>query len=170
MTHRDRICRAPRSRLASSLFLAGCLLLFGLLIRGCASLPLMPWHTESLTAEFTARQTDEVRNFEDYLQLEDRLFAELEEKIVAGTETGPAHALVRFSEGSFANPKSRAVNWNRSFEFPAAAEYRKDKRPPGSPLNRSISTVGSLDVAPGWADGRTSAEAWVATPGVARLR
>jgi pimeloyl-ACP methyl ester carboxylesterase len=121
MTHRDRICRAPRSRLASSLFLAGCLLLFGFLIRGCASQPLMPWHTESLTAEFTARQTDEVRNFEDYLQLEDRLFAELEEKIVAGIETGPAQALVRFSEGSFANPKSRPFNWNRSFEFPAAA-------------------------------------------------
>jgi hypothetical protein len=40
----------------------------------------------------------------------------------------------------------------------------------GSPLNRSISMANSLDHVPRRADDRTFAEAWVATPGVARLQ
>ncbi len=36
--------------------------------------PLEAWHTEHLSAEFTARKADEIRTFDDYLDLEDRLF------------------------------------------------------------------------------------------------
>ena len=87
--------------------------------QGCAGPPLKPWHTEELTEEFTAALTDEIRTFDDYRQLEDRLFAQLQEKVYARTETGPEYALVRYSAGSAADPQHRRPNWNRSFEFHA---------------------------------------------------
>jgi alpha-beta hydrolase superfamily lysophospholipase len=90
-----------------------------LYIQGCGDTPLHPWHTEELTQEFTAEMTDEIRTFDDYRQLEDRLFAQLEEKVYARTKTGPEYALVRYSAGSAADPQRRRTNWNRSFEFPA---------------------------------------------------
>jgi hypothetical protein len=80
---------------------------------------LKPWHTEDLTAEFTAEMLDQIRTFDDYKQLEDRLFAELKAKVYASTGTGPAYALVRYSAGSASDPEPRKPNWNRSFEMPA---------------------------------------------------
>ena len=88
--------------------------------QGCGGPPLESWHTEKLTAEFTAEMADEIRTFADYLQLEDRLFAQLEEEVYARTKTGPEYALVRYSSGSAADPHRREPNWNRSFEFPAS--------------------------------------------------
>jgi len=88
--------------------------------QGCSGPPLEPWHTEKLTAEFTAEMADEIRTFDDYRQLEDRLFAQLEEAVYARTETGPEYALVRYSGGSAADPQRSEPNWNRSFEFPAS--------------------------------------------------
>ncbi len=90
-------------------------------IKGCGGLPLQPWHTEKLTEEFTADKADKVRSFEDYLRLEDRLFAQLEEEVYARTETGPAHKLERYSKGSAADPQGRQPNWNHSFELTADA-------------------------------------------------
>ena len=87
--------------------------------QGCAGRPLMPWHTEMLTEEFTAGMANKIRTFDDYRQLEDRLFAQLEEKVYRDTPTGPEYALVRYSAGSAADPQQRQSNWNRSFEFPA---------------------------------------------------
>ena len=87
--------------------------------QGCAGPPLKPWHNEKLTEEYTAAMTDEIRTFDDYRQLEGRLFAQLEEKVYARTETGPEYALVRYSTGSAADPQNRRPNWNRSFEFSA---------------------------------------------------
>ncbi len=81
--------------------------------------PLELWHTVELTEEFTAARSDEIRSFDDYRRLEDRLFAELEDQIYARTETGPDYALARYSTGSVADPHHRKPNWNRSFEFPA---------------------------------------------------
>jgi alpha-beta hydrolase superfamily lysophospholipase len=86
-------------------------------VTGCAGPPLKPWHTEELTKEFTAALADEIRTFGDYRQLEDRLFAQLQEKVYARTETGPEYALVRYSAGSAADPQHRRPNWNHSFEF-----------------------------------------------------
>ncbi|NNL75570.1 MAG: hypothetical protein HKO68_04450, partial [Desulfobacterales bacterium] len=88
--------------------------------QGCAGPPRKPWHDEKLTAEFTAGMADEIRTLNDYRQLEDRLFVQLDEKVYAQTETGPEYALVRYSAGSAADPRDRQPNWNRSFEFPAA--------------------------------------------------
>ncbi len=88
-----------------------------LLLQGCSGSALKPWHRVSLTEEFNAGMTDEIRSFEDYLQLEDRLFQELDEKVYAKTGTGPEYAIVRYSSGSLADPQHRNPNWNRSFEL-----------------------------------------------------
>lgn len=100
--------------------LFGCIALAMVLYFAGRSGPsLQPWHTEELTAEFTAEKADVIRTFDDYRQLEDKLFAQLEEQVYPHIETGPAHALVRYSAGSAADPQRRNPNWNRSFELSA---------------------------------------------------
>lgn len=88
-----------------------------IVLQGCGGPQLERWHTEVLTEEFTAARVDEIKTFDDYLQLEDRLFAELEEEVYAQVETGPAYALVRYSAGSLSDPRVRQPDWNRSFEL-----------------------------------------------------
>jgi alpha-beta hydrolase superfamily lysophospholipase len=77
-----------------------------------------PWHSETLTEEFTAERADEIAGFEDYLELEERVFAELDEKVYAEVKTGPDFALFRYSAGSAADPRGRDPDWNRSFDWP----------------------------------------------------
>jgi alpha-beta hydrolase superfamily lysophospholipase len=64
---------------------------------------------------------DQVKSFDDYLALEQRLFKQLDEKVYAKTATGPAHALERYSTGSLVDPRGNNPDWNRSFELNAAA-------------------------------------------------
>ena len=91
-------------------------------IQGCSSSSLKPWHTEKLSEEFTAGMIDDqVRSFDDYLALEQRLFKQLDEKVYANTATGPAHALERYSTGSLADPRRNKPNWNMSFELDTTA-------------------------------------------------
>jgi len=98
-------------------FVAGATALYIYWVNSGPSLQL--WHTEQLTGEFTAERADEIRSFDDYRRLEEDLSAQLDERIYARTETGPAFALARYSAGSAADPRGRAPNWNRSFELPA---------------------------------------------------
>jgi alpha-beta hydrolase superfamily lysophospholipase len=96
-------------------------LAFVLLIgQGCASQPLRVWHTEDLDEEFTAAQADDVGDFVGYRALEKRLAAELERTVYDATPTGADYALVRYSAGSMADPRTREPDWNWSFELPAA--------------------------------------------------
>lgn len=89
------------------------------LLQGCASPQTRPWHDEILKEEFSARRMDEVRDFDAYRELEQRLAEELAERVYAPTPTGPDQALVRYSRGSLADPDTRNPNWNWSFELPA---------------------------------------------------
>jgi esterase/lipase len=77
------------------------------------------WHTVDLDAEFTAEDADDVRTLEDYLRLEEALFAQLDEAVYVHTATGPDQVLMRYSAGSAADPRSRQPDWNRSFELAA---------------------------------------------------
>lgn len=86
-------------------------------LQACSSTQLKPWHTEKLDEEFTEDRADDVRTFADYLELEDRLFKQLDEEIYAQTETGLAHKLDRYSTGSAADPRKGNPDWNRSFEL-----------------------------------------------------
>lgn len=85
-------------------------------LQGCASEPLKPWHTEELNEEFSHDKTDDVQSFSDYLQLEQRLFRQQDEIIYAHAETGPEQALNRYSPDSIADPRKYVINPNRSFE------------------------------------------------------
>ncbi len=98
-------------------FVVGALALYIYWVR--SGPPLELWHTETLTEEFTVERAKEIASFQGYLQLEDRLFAQLEEKIYVRTDTGPEFVLARYSTGSAADPHHRKPNWNRSFELSA---------------------------------------------------
>jgi alpha-beta hydrolase superfamily lysophospholipase len=113
VSHLKRLSRVVLGCLTSAIAL--------LSVQGCSGPELQPWHTEKLSKEFTTRKVDDVRNFAEYRQLEDELFAQLEAEVVAQTETGPEYALVRYSAGSAADPQQRQPNWNRSFELSVTA-------------------------------------------------
>jgi len=77
------------------------------------------WHTAELEAEFTAESA--IHSFEDYLALEERLFAQLDERVYDEVEPSERRAIGRYSRGSMADPSRWPRNWNRSFELPAAS-------------------------------------------------
>lgn len=91
--------------------------------QGCGDdRPLAPWHTLALTEEFTADMAGEqVHTLRDYLDLEERLFRQLDEQVVQKTPIGPEYALVRYSRGSAASPSRWPRDWNRTFELDADA-------------------------------------------------
>lgn len=82
---------------------------------------LNSWHDEDLSREFTAKQLDTIKTFDDYRQMENRLFEELEEKVYLPANSGKGRELVRYSLGSLADPRVRQPNWNRSFELTSAS-------------------------------------------------
>ena len=98
-------------------FIGGALLCYILMIRGGPSLET--WHQERLDAEFTRSQfrNGEIRDFEDYRELEDRLFEQLDRQVYAKNKTGPEFALARYSAGSLVDWRGREPDWNRSFEL-----------------------------------------------------
>ncbi len=59
-----------------------------------------------------------VASFEEYLALEDRLFAQLDELVYA--QTGPVgdDLVNRYKRGSLSDPERWSPNWNRSYEMP----------------------------------------------------
>ena len=88
-----------------------------IVLQACSSSQLKPWHTEKLTEEFTESKADDIQGFDDYLQLEDRLFQQLDDEVYAITDTGPEYKLDRYSSGSAADPRTAKPNWNRSYEL-----------------------------------------------------
>ncbi len=98
------------------IFVAICALLA---FRATSGPPLEPWHTSHLSEDFTARDAAEIRTFDDYLALEERLFEQLRDEVYAETQTGPDFAIWRYSSGSAADPRTRQPDFNRSFELPA---------------------------------------------------
>ena len=94
---------------------AALVLLYLLLLRLSPTLQL--WHTESLSQEFSLDDEESVSSFDAYLQLEERLFAELQRKVYDRVPQGSGFELNRYSSGSAADPSGQAPNWNRSFEL-----------------------------------------------------
>jgi alpha-beta hydrolase superfamily lysophospholipase len=73
------------------------------------------WHEVELDEEFT--EDSDLASFAEYLALEERLFAQLDEEVVDEVPVGRGFALNRYSRGSAVNPDRWPVNWNRSFEL-----------------------------------------------------
>jgi alpha-beta hydrolase superfamily lysophospholipase len=80
---------------------------------------LKVWHKAELDAEFTADNPAET--FEGYLALEERLFAQLDEQVLARVQPGDRGLINRYHRGSLSDPDGWARNWNRTFELSAYA-------------------------------------------------
>jgi esterase/lipase len=78
---------------------------------------LRPWHTADLDAEFRAADADRVKTLDDYRRLEDRLFAQLREKVYAKVAEEDRRAINRYSAGSLSDPLPHRPDWNRTFEL-----------------------------------------------------
>lgn len=75
------------------------------------------WHVADLDQEFTAGS--DTKTLLEYLALEDRLFAQLEEQVYARISSDQQRLLNRFAHGSLSDPNRWKRNWNRSFELVA---------------------------------------------------
>jgi alpha-beta hydrolase superfamily lysophospholipase len=76
---------------------------------------LQVWHETLLHSEYTA--TAPVRTLSQYLELESRLFAELDERIYSRVNARDTRVINRYVRGSIADPSRWATNWNRTFEL-----------------------------------------------------
>lgn len=76
---------------------------------------LKVWHTAELDEEFTV--SSPVQDFQEYLALEDRLFAQLDREVYAHIEAEDQQAINRYHRGSLSAPGTTGRNWNRSFEL-----------------------------------------------------
>ncbi len=82
------------------------------------SLPdLQPWHRISLDSEFTESKSDQIKSLDDYLELEERVFQELDRSIYKNIEPAKQFLLSRYTSSSPVNPEQFSPNWNRSFEL-----------------------------------------------------
>ena len=73
------------------------------------------WHEAELDAEFTTKS--QVTDFRQYLELEEKLFQQLEERVYARVAPKDRHNLNRFNHGSMSDPTRWPRNWNRTFEL-----------------------------------------------------
>ncbi len=92
-----------------------------LVLCGCVSSSLKPWHQVELDQEYSLEKADAVRTLEDYMDLEDLVFRQLNEKIYDQADPGEANSLWRYSPGSAADPRLRDPNWNRTFKLATAS-------------------------------------------------
>jgi len=78
---------------------------------------LKVWHETVLDEEFSRESGPD--NFAGYLDLEDRVFRQLDEQIYAHIEDQDKLAINRYFHGSLADPARWPVNWNRTFVMAA---------------------------------------------------
>lgn len=81
---------------------------------------LRPWHTADLQEEFSVSKSTQIKSLQDYQQLEQRLFDQLQTQVYEQIETSDRRLLNRYNKGSLADPQSYPRDWNRSFEFATA--------------------------------------------------
>lgn len=88
------------------------------MVQACSTSHLRPWHEVSLDAEFRASmEDDEVRSFADYIALEERLFAEVQDKLMSSE--GSTRTINRYSPGTLSALTVRNPDWNRTQEWKA---------------------------------------------------
>ncbi len=79
---------------------------------------LSAWHTVNLTEEYRADRVGEITTWQDYLDLEDRVFDELQAKVIDLTVNAEGDFFNRYNPDSVSYPPRAGRNWNRSFELP----------------------------------------------------
>jgi alpha-beta hydrolase superfamily lysophospholipase len=75
------------------------------------------WHTVELDEEFTTGKAESIQSFEEYLDLEERLFRQLRRHVYQDNDKAGKNLLNRYYAGSRADPTNVEPNWNRSFEL-----------------------------------------------------
>jgi len=76
---------------------------------------LKVWHEAILDAEFTANS--HVVSFSDYLALEEKLFAQLKQRVLEHIKPDDQRLIKRYHRGSLSDPGQWPHNWNRTFEL-----------------------------------------------------
>jgi len=74
---------------------------------------LDPWHSVHLDEEFTADAS--LAGFDEYLELEARLFEQLDREVYAAVPDDERTVINRYHRGSIADPARWPTDWNRSF-------------------------------------------------------
>ncbi|WP_394133289.1 alpha/beta hydrolase [Shewanella maritima] len=83
---------------------------------------LSVWHKLDLQHQYQGQK--QIRSFNDYLALEDKLFDELQSEIYQRYQPSVSSPINRYETGSLSDPNQWQNNWNRSFEWPKKdAEY-----------------------------------------------
>ncbi|MGB5486420.1 MAG: alpha/beta fold hydrolase [Lysobacterales bacterium] len=77
---------------------------------------LSVWHTTVLDEEF--RADSGLKTFAEYLELEERLYKQLDQQIYQKIDTNEQRAINRYFRGSHSDPDRWPNNWNRSFVLP----------------------------------------------------
>jgi alpha-beta hydrolase superfamily lysophospholipase len=105
------------SSYAITLFASGALvaLVGGAILYVNSKPDLAIWHTADLDGEFTARSG--LKDFREYLELEERLFAELKSEVYDQIEESERSTFNRYTAGSKSDPDIWTPNWNRTFEY-----------------------------------------------------
>lgn len=75
------------------------------------------WHTAELTAEFTTESP--AQSFENYLEIEAKLFKQLDDQVFARVRPEDQRLFNRFHRGSLSDPGRWSPNWNRTFQLAA---------------------------------------------------
>lgn len=75
------------------------------------------WHKVRLESDFTAERSDDISSIAGYLELEDRLFDELDTRIRSHLDHQDLTLFNRFNAGSLSDPDVWSTNWNRSFDL-----------------------------------------------------
>jgi alpha-beta hydrolase superfamily lysophospholipase len=78
---------------------------------------LRPWHRLILKSEFRAGRSDTPKTFEEYLRLEDRLFAELRSRVMDDAGVADRYAIGRFNPATIPAKLALGTPYNRSFEL-----------------------------------------------------
>lgn len=81
---------------------------------------LQPWHLAALDGDYNAARNEEITSIADYLELEDKLYAQLQNQVYSQTEPEHRRMLNRYSRDSLADPGKFDRNWNRTFELEVA--------------------------------------------------
>lgn len=97
-------------------FVGAAIMLFAVAILFLNDKPdLSVWHTADLDEEYTTRNS--VDTFEEYLELEDRLFEQLETEVYQKLSEAEKHPYNRYHRESRSNSSRWPTDWNRSYEL-----------------------------------------------------
>jgi len=108
-------------RITTLLAVATLAIVFGYTAYAVSMLPpLQPWHTDRLDEEFSALHHGDL-DFTGYLQLEDKLFAELRTTVAKWDSKDEAYLSSRFNPASMVSRLVDGAPYNRSFRLTQAS-------------------------------------------------